>query len=55
MKYTYRFFGKEIRAIGAFSEFTVTVDAESAKDAHMKLYDTHEHLHLVRLVEKPKQ
>lgn len=43
-KYTFVFRGKRVGAIGAFGEFTVTVEAENETAARLKLYDTHEHI-----------
>lgn len=44
MKYNCTFKGRKVGAIGVFSHFAVSVDAENAKAARLKLYETHEHL-----------
>lgn len=45
MKYRVTFTGRKVGAIGIFQAFTVEVEANNAKDALMKVYDTHEHIH----------
>lgn len=44
MKYRVTFTGRKVGAIGIFQAFTVEVEANNAKDALMKVYDTHEHV-----------
>lgn len=44
------FTGREVRAIGAFQDFRVILDAESEEAARLKIYDTHEHLSNLRVV-----
>jgi len=43
-EYTIKFQGRQVGAIGIFSNFTVKVYAETPKDAILKVYETHEHL-----------
>lgn len=49
-RFTYRFYGRKVGAIGVMSEHTVTVVAESDDAAFVKLYDTHEHVFGCRLI-----
>jgi len=44
MRYCIDFTGREVGAIGIFSHQCVEVDADSVKEAILKVYDTHEHL-----------
>jgi len=38
------FWGRENGAIGANSHYTRIIEADSKEAAHLKLYDTHEHI-----------
>lgn len=46
-KYTFTFTGRLTGAIGKTVKFTKTVEAENIDDAHLKLYDTHEHIKIL--------
>lgn len=42
--FTLKFKGREVGAIGVFSDFNIQIAAESEQDLINKLYDTHEHI-----------
>jgi len=43
------FLGVKNGAIGKRSRFTVTTEAENFEDAKLKLYDTHEHITILKV------
>lgn len=50
-RYTFAFTGRVKGAIGAFHGCTQTVEAGTREAAELKLYDTHDHVHLPRLID----
>ncbi len=46
-QYTARFRGRTKGAIGILHDCTVKVEADSLEQAHLKLYETHEHIGIV--------
>jgi hypothetical protein len=44
MKWKLDFVGRKVGAIGIRYPITITVEAESANEARLKAYDTHEHI-----------
>lgn len=48
-KFTFNFLGRKNGSIGKRLKFTVTTEAEKFDDALMKLYDTHEHIHVLKV------
>lgn len=42
--FTCKFTGRLNGAIGVFSEFEINIAADNKESAHLKIYDTHEHL-----------
>ena len=42
--YELNFNGREVRALGAFGDFTLCVMADSIEAAWLRAYDTHEHI-----------
>ena len=49
--YLVNFTGRKAGAIGVMRPCAVKVRAESPNDAHMRIYDTHEHITGVRVDE----
>ena len=52
-KYTFSILAVKIGAIGKRSKFTVTIEAEKFEAAKLKLYDTHEHIFILKVNGKP--
>lgn len=52
-KYKFTFEGVKNGSIGKRSKFTVTTEATNFEDAKLKLYDTHEHIHILTVNDKP--
>ena len=52
-KYKFTFIGVKRGAIGKRLQFTVTTEAENFEDAKLKLYDTHEHIQILKVNNKP--
>jgi len=50
-RYTFAFTGRAKGAIGVFHGCTQTVEAETREAAELKLYDTHDHVHLPSLID----
>ena len=50
-KYTIKFNGRLVGAIGIFQDFSVTVSAESQEQAILKLYDTHDHIRIIEVIQ----
>jgi len=48
-KYTFTFIGVKNGSIGKRQKFTVTTEANNFDDAKLKLYDTHEHIHILKV------
>lgn len=55
MRYHARFHGRTKGAIGFFYPLNAFVEADTADAAHLKLYDTFEHITLLRLTPQPEQ
>jgi len=51
-KYKFTFQGKKIGSIGKLQKFTITTEAENFDAAKLKLYDTHEHIHILKVNDK---
>jgi hypothetical protein len=51
-KYKFTFLGVKLGAIGKRIKFTVTTEAENFEAAKLKLYDTHEHIHILKVNNK---
>lgn len=49
-KYTFEFYGRFKNAIGIDYRHTAIVKANTEQEARLKLYDTHEHIHMCKLV-----
>lgn len=47
--YKFTFEGVVIGSIGKKQKFTVTTQADSFDEAKLKLYDTHEHIHILKV------
>lgn len=45
--YTFKILAVKIGSIGKRQKFTLTVEAENFQNAQYKLYDTHEHIHIL--------
>lgn len=52
-KYTFSILAVKIGAIGKRSKFIITTEAENFEAAKLKLYDTHEHIHILKVNNKP--
>ena len=52
-KYKFTFLGVKLGAIGKRIKFTVTTEAENFEAAKLKLYDTHEHIQILKVNNKP--
>jgi hypothetical protein len=50
-KYEFRIVAKNRGAIGAFSNFSPVVEAETLKKAELKLYDRFDHIRVVSVKE----
>jgi hypothetical protein len=50
-KYTFRFYGRTSGALGISHVCQQTVMAETREAAELKLYDTHDHIMRVQLVD----
>jgi len=48
-KYTFTILAVKNGSIGKRSKFTVTTEAENFDAAKLKLYDTHEHIHVLKV------
>ena len=51
--YKFNFLAVCIGSIGKRTKFNKTVQAESVHDAKLKLYDTHEHIQVLSINNKP--
>jgi hypothetical protein len=51
--YKFKFLGVAIGSIGKRIKFTKTIQAENIQDAKLKLYDTHEHIFILSVNNKP--
>lgn len=52
-KYIFTILAVKRGSIGKRSKFTVITEAENFDDAKLKLYDTHEHIHVLKVNGKP--
>jgi hypothetical protein len=52
-KYKFSFLGVKNGSIGQIQNFIVTTEAENFEDAKSKLYDTHEHITILKVNNKP--
>jgi hypothetical protein len=52
-KHKFYFIGVKNGSIGKRQNFTVTTEAENFEDAKIKLYDTHEHITILKVNNKP--
>ena len=50
-KYTIKFNGRLVSAIGIFQDFYLTVSAESQDQAIQKLYNTHDHIRIIEVIQ----
>jgi len=50
-KYTIKFNGRLVGAIGIFQDFYLTVSAESQDQAILKLYATHDHIRVIEVIQ----
>lgn len=48
-RYTFLFMGVKLGAIGKKQQFTVITEADNFDDAKLKLYDTHEHIYILKV------
>lgn len=53
MKYLATFYGRRAGAICAFYTCNVEIEANHTDDVRLKLYETHEHISYLRVVELP--
>jgi ribosomal protein L20A (L18A) len=51
--YKFKFLGVVIGSIGKQQKFTKTIQAENIQEAKLKLYDTHEHIFILSVNDKP--
>lgn len=51
-KYKFQFTGVKNGSIGKRSKFTITTEAENFEDAKLKIYDTHEHITVLKVNDK---
>jgi hypothetical protein len=51
--YKFKFLGVLLGAIGKEQKFTKTIQAENIHEAKLKLYDTHEHIFILSVNDKP--
>ena len=51
--YKIRFYGVTLGSIGKIRLFVKTVQADSFKEANLKLYETHEHISIEKVNGKP--
>lgn len=49
MRYRCDISARKKGAIGSFSRFEIEVEAENEDAARLALYDTHDHVHVVRI------
>jgi len=42
--YIFKFYGRQINAIGKMSKYTETITATSKREAILKLYESYEHI-----------
>ena len=52
-KYKFYFEGRKNNAIGKFYKFTLIIEAANFEAAKLKIYDTHEHIRILKLNNKP--
>ena len=52
-KYTFKILAVKNGSIGKRKKFTVITEAKNFDDARLKLYDTHEHIHVLKVNGKP--
>lgn len=52
-KYKFKILAVKNGSIGKRYNFTVTTEAENFEDAKLKLYDTHEHIQILKVNNKP--
>lgn len=52
-KYKFYFTGVKNGSIGKKQNFTVITKAENFEDAKLKLYDSHEHITILKVNDKP--
>ncbi len=50
-KFIFQFQGRQVNQQGTFGTFTLTVEDATVEDALLKVYDTHEHISLMSIVE----
>ncbi len=51
--YKFKFLGVKIGSIGKRIKFTKAIEAENIHEAKLKLYDTHEHIYILSVNDKP--